>query len=79
METEFAGLTYKEGVLEPKVRELIKFSVNIAIGFEHGAKLHLARAREYGATEEEISEAVAYAMRSVAAKLRFFAKAIVAV
>jgi len=43
---EFFGIEYKEGALDPKVSQLIRFAVNLAIGHEHGAKLHLGRARE---------------------------------
>jgi len=77
-ETEFFGIKYKEGSLEPKTSELIRFAVNLAIGHEHGAKLHLGNARKCGATQDEIWEAVVYAMRPVAAKVRNFAKELVA-
>lgn len=73
-QVELFGVRYKEGSLERKAGELIKFAVNLAIGHEHGAKLHLNRARECGASQDEIDEAVAYAMRPVAAKVRNFAK-----
>ena len=76
-QVELFNVQYKEGSLEPKTAELIKFAVNLAIDHKHGAKLHLGRAREVGATEDEIWEAVAYAMRPVAAKVRNFAKEIV--
>lgn len=76
-EIELFGIKYEEGSLEPKAAELIKFAVNLAIGHEHGAKLHLSRAREKGATADEVWETVAYAMRPVAAKLRNLAREIV--
>jgi alkylhydroperoxidase/carboxymuconolactone decarboxylase family protein YurZ len=69
---EFFNIQYKEGSLEPKTAEFIKFAVNLAIGHEHGAKLHLDRARKCGARE-----AVVYAIRPVAAKVRNFAKEII--
>src|SRR5687768_6609279 len=75
---EFFNVKYKEGSLDPKAAQLILFAVNIAIGHEHGAKLHLGRARELGASEDEIWETVVYAMRPVAANVRNFAKAIIA-
>lgn len=77
-QTEFFEIPYKEGSLDAKAAELIKFAVNLAIGHEHGAKLHLGRARESGASEDEVWETVVYAMRPVAAQVRNFAKAIVA-
>ena len=77
-EIELFNIRYKEGSLDPKTAEFIKFAVNLAIGHEHGAKLHLERARECDASEDEVWEAVAYAMRPVAAKVRNFAKTIIA-
>jgi AhpD family alkylhydroperoxidase len=74
---ELFGVQYIEGSLEPKTAEFIKFAVNLAIGHEHGAKLHLERARKCGASEDEVWEAVAYAIRPVAAKVRNFAKEII--
>jgi alkylhydroperoxidase/carboxymuconolactone decarboxylase family protein YurZ len=76
-DNEFFNVKYKEGSLEPKAAQLILFAVNLAIGHEHGAKLHLGRARELGASEDEIWETVVYAMRPVAANVRNFAKAII--
>ena len=76
-EIELFGVKYKEGSLEPKAAELIKFAVNLAIGHEHGAQLHYDRARKQGASEDEVWETIAYAMRPVAAKVRNFAKGIV--
>ena len=75
---EFFNVKYKEGSLEAKTAQLIFFAVCISIGHEEGATLHLKRARECGASEDEITEAVVYAMRPAAAKVRNFAKAIVA-
>jgi len=74
---EFFGIEYKEGALDPKVSQLIRFAVNLAIGHEHGAKLHLGRARELGATEDEIWETTVYAIRPVAAQIKNFAKKII--
>ena len=76
-ETEFFGVSYKEGSLDPKVSQLIRLAVNLAICHEHGAKLHLERARQLGATEDEIWETVICAMRPVGAQVRNFAKAII--
>ena len=76
-QTEFFEIPYKEGSLDAKAAELIKFAVNLAIGHEHGAKLHLGRARECGASEDEVWEIVVYAMRLVVVQVRNFAKEIV--
>lgn len=78
VEKEFFNVKYKEGSLDPKTAQLVFFAVSIAIGHEDGARLHLQRARECGASEDEITEAVVYAMRPAAAKVRNFAKAIIA-
>jgi AhpD family alkylhydroperoxidase len=78
VEKEFFNVKYKEGALDGKTAQLIFFAVSIAIGHEHGATLHLKRARECGASEDEITEAMVYAMRPAAAKVRNFAKAIIA-
>jgi alkylhydroperoxidase/carboxymuconolactone decarboxylase family protein YurZ len=51
-QVELFGVQYKEGSLEPKTAEFIKFAVNLAIGHEHGAKLHLDRARKCGASPQ---------------------------
>lgn len=77
-EAEFFNVKYKEGSLDRKTAELVLFAVNLAIGHEHGAKLHLGRARENGATDDEIQETVVCCMRPVAAKVRNFAKDILA-
>ncbi|MFQ5682694.1 MAG: carboxymuconolactone decarboxylase family protein [Candidatus Binatia bacterium] len=76
-EAEFFGVQYKEGSLESKVGELIRFAVNLAIGHEHGAKLHLDKARRCGASEDEVWETVVYAMRPVTAKVKNLAGGIV--
>jgi alkylhydroperoxidase/carboxymuconolactone decarboxylase family protein YurZ len=77
-DAEFFNVKYKEGSLDPKAAQLILFAVNLAIGHEPGAKLHLGRARELGASEDEIMETVVYTMRPVAANVRNFAKKLMA-
>ena len=75
---EFFTVKYKEGSLDPKTAQLIFFAVCIAIGHEGGATRHLKKARQCGASEDEIAEATVYAMRPAAAKVRNQAKAIIA-
>ena len=77
-EMEFFDVKYKEGSLDAKTAEFIKFAVNLAIGNDQGARLHLDRARKCGANEDEVWEAVVCAMRPVAAKVRNLAREIVA-
>ena len=76
-QTEFFGIEYKEGTLDEKVSQLIRFAVNLAIGYEYGAKLHLDRARKEGATEDEVWETAVYALRPVAAQVKNLAKKII--
>ncbi|TMA87711.1 MAG: carboxymuconolactone decarboxylase family protein [Deltaproteobacteria bacterium] len=71
---EFYNIKYKEGSLEPKTRELIFFAASIAIGHENGAKIHLGKARECGASEEEITESMVYAMQRATAKVRYLGR-----
>ena len=77
IEKEFFNVKYKEGSLDPKTGQLIFFAVCSALGFEHGAKLHLDKAREHGATEDEIYEALVYAMRPAAAQVRNLGKRVI--
>jgi len=67
---EFFNVKYKEGSMDPKTAQLVFFAVCVAIGHEGGAKRHLDNARKCGASEDEINEAVVYAMRPAAAKVR---------
>ncbi len=73
-ESEFFGVKFKEGSLEPKVGELIRFAVNLAIGNESGVKRHLEESRKHGASDDEIWETVVYSMRPVAAQVRGLAR-----
>ena len=75
---EFYNIKYKEGSLDRKTTELIYFASSIAIGHENGAKLHLQKARECGASEDEITEAMVYAMQTAAAKVRYLGRNIIA-
>ena len=76
-ETEFFGVKFKEGSLEPKVSELIRFAVNLAIGNESGVKRHLEEARKHGASDDEVWETVVYSMRPVTAQVRGLARKVV--
>jgi alkylhydroperoxidase/carboxymuconolactone decarboxylase family protein YurZ len=73
-EKEFFNVKYKEGSLDPKTAQLILFAVCMSHGYENGAKLHLGKARECGATDDEILEAVVYGMRPPAALARNVAR-----
>jgi alkylhydroperoxidase/carboxymuconolactone decarboxylase family protein YurZ len=75
---EFFGVKYNEGSLEPKTAQLIFFAVCVAIGHEGGAKRHLDQARASGASEDEITEAMVYAMRPAAAKVRDLGRNVIA-
>jgi AhpD family alkylhydroperoxidase len=75
---EFYNIKYKEGSLEPKTAELIFFAASIATGHENGAKIHLCKAREFGASDDEITESMVYAMQTAAAKVRYLGRNIIA-
>jgi len=77
VEKEFFNVKYKEGSLDAKTAQLIHFAVSVAIGYEFGAKHHLVKARECGATEDEITETIVYTMRPAAAKVRNFGNTVV--
>jgi AhpD family alkylhydroperoxidase len=77
IEKEFFEVKYKEGSLDPKTAQLIFFAVCVALGFEDGARKHLALAREHGANQDEICEALVYSMRPAAAKVRSLGKKLI--
>jgi alkylhydroperoxidase/carboxymuconolactone decarboxylase family protein YurZ len=70
VDKEFFNVKYKEGSMDPKTAQLVFFAACVAIGHEGGAKRHLDNARKAGASEDEITEALVYAMRPAAAKVR---------
>lgn len=55
---EFSSLPWREGVLEPKVKELMYCAFDAAAThlYVPGLKLHMRNALRYGATKEEIME-----------------------
>lgn len=73
-DSEFFGVPYKEGSLEPKVNQLIRFAVNLAVGNESGVKHHFEDARKHGASDDKIWEAVDCVMGPVAAQVRGLAR-----
>ena len=77
IEKEFFNIKYKEGSLDPKTAQLVFFAACIAIGHESGARRHLQHAREQGASEDEITEALVCAMRPAAAKVRELGKLVI--
>lgn len=74
VEKEFFDVKYKEGSLDAKTAQLILFAVCMSHGYERGANLHLGKARECGASDDEILEAVVYGMRPPAALARNVAR-----
>lgn len=55
---EFSAVPWKDGILEPKVKELIycAFDASATHLYEPGLKLHMRNAINYGATAAEIME-----------------------
>jgi alkylhydroperoxidase/carboxymuconolactone decarboxylase family protein YurZ len=57
---EFSSLPWKQGVLEPKVKEFIYCAFDVAAThlYTSGLKLHIENALGYGATAQEIMEII---------------------
>lgn len=47
-----------DGALDKKTRELVKLGISSVLGQIEGVKVHSQKAREYGASKEEIAEVV---------------------
>jgi alkylhydroperoxidase/carboxymuconolactone decarboxylase family protein YurZ len=58
--TEFSGVPWTHGVLEPKVKELIYIAFDVAAThlYQPGLRAHIRNALGYGATREEIMEVI---------------------
>jgi alkylhydroperoxidase/carboxymuconolactone decarboxylase family protein YurZ len=56
--TDFSSVSWRTGVLEPKVKEMIYIAFDVAAThlYVPGLKLHIRNALGYGATKEEIIE-----------------------
>jgi AhpD family alkylhydroperoxidase len=48
----------EEGVLSVKVKELVVMGVLVSSGLQYGVEAHMRRALDYGATKEELFEAI---------------------
>ncbi len=55
---EFSGVPWRNGTLEPKVKELVYIAIDAATThlYEPGLRQHIRNALGYGATREEIME-----------------------
>jgi len=67
-EKVIASWKYKKGALDAKTAFLCYLAANLAVGNTHWAKRDLAGARNSGATEDEVREAISFAIRANAAK-----------
>ena len=67
-EKVIASWKYKKGALDQKTAFLCYLAANLAAGNTHGAKRDLAGARASGASEDEVREAISFAIRANAAK-----------
>lgn len=47
-----------DGALDKKTRELVKLGISSVLGQKEGIKIHSQKAREFGASKEEIAEVV---------------------
>lgn len=52
------------GPLEPKVQFLIKIGISLGAGLESALRSHVRRAKEAGATDEEIEQAILLGMNT---------------
>jgi alkylhydroperoxidase/carboxymuconolactone decarboxylase family protein YurZ len=55
---EWSSIPWRQGRLEPKVKEFIGIAINAATThlYESGLRIHIQNALKYGATKEEIME-----------------------
>lgn len=61
---EFADFYYAEGALDPKTMQLVALAAMAAAGCADCVPARFAAARQAGASDAEISEALYYAMRA---------------
>ena len=59
---ELRETIYKDGALDVKTKEIISVVTGGLMRCESCVKIHSKRAKEHGATEDEIAEAIAVAM-----------------
>lgn len=67
---------YKEGALDVRVKELISVAVSTVVRCEPCIKIHAGRAKEAGATEDQIAEAISVAMFVAAGSQAHWSKAL---
>lgn len=60
--SELRNEVYKEGALDVRTKELISVAASVLMRCESCVEVHSERAKKYGATNEQIAEAVACAM-----------------
>ena len=66
---KFYRETYKSSQLDRKTKELIAIAASLGCQCEGCLKGHIEKAKEYGASKEEISEAIAISMGVAAASV----------
>ena len=66
---KFYRETYKSSQLDRKTKELIAIAASLGCRCEGCLKGHIEKAQEYGASKEEISEAIAITMGVAAASV----------
>ena len=62
---EVAKAAMAAGPLDRKQCELVKIGISIGAGLESALKSHIRRAREAGASKEEVEQAILLAMNTV--------------
>jgi alkylhydroperoxidase/carboxymuconolactone decarboxylase family protein YurZ len=59
---DFIDVLYRECALDPKTRELVFLGIQTAMGLPRAIKVHVPRALEAGATDQEILWAITLAL-----------------
>ena len=61
---EFAGFYYADGAMDEKTRQLVALAAMLASGCSTWAPARFAAAKQAGASQDEISETLYFAMRA---------------
>lgn len=60
--SELRSAVYQESALDARTKELISIAASVLMRCERCTGIHAERAKQHGATDEQIAEAVACAM-----------------
>lgn len=71
---ELRDVTYEDGSLDKKTKELISIAASIIMRCESCTEIHVSRAKKYGATDEQIAETIACTMFVAAGSQLYWSK-----